>query len=102
MEGNTSFRLQGVNWRSKEALDCNGGLNPLQQYFNDGINIGPLEAMFTKVSTSIPQISSISSGFVIHLDVSLTSVLLILYFQCLIEDASCHQVKSHSKIYVRR
>lgn len=42
--------MQGVNWRSKEALDCNGGLNPLQQNFNDGINIGPLEAMFTKVN----------------------------------------------------
>ena len=30
-------------------MDCNGGLNPLQQDFNDGINVGPLEAMFTKV-----------------------------------------------------
>ena len=43
---------QGVNWRSKEALDCNGGLDPLQQNFNDGINVGPLEAMFTKARLS--------------------------------------------------
>ena len=45
--------LQGVNWRSKEALDCNSGLNPIQYHFNDGINVGPLEAMFTKVQPAV-------------------------------------------------
>ena len=44
------LRYQGVNWRSKEALDCNAGLNPIQNNFNDGINVDPLEVMFIKVS----------------------------------------------------
>lgn len=44
-----NFQMQGVNWRSKDALDCNGGLNPIQNNFNDGINVDALETLFVKV-----------------------------------------------------
>ena len=43
--------FQGVNWRSMDALDCNAGLNPVPEGFNDGINLDPLEVLFVKVSS---------------------------------------------------
>ena len=46
-----------------DALDCNAGLNPIPQGFNDGINLDPLEVMFVKVrlhASSLRQLLTIA------------------------------------------
>lgn len=35
-----------------QGLQCNGGLNPLQPSFNDGIDVNPFEVLFIKVKES--------------------------------------------------
>lgn len=51
------IRYQGVDWRDTDVTDpkhpCNGGLNPLQPKFNDGVDVSPLEAMFVKVKSAM-------------------------------------------------
>ncbi|GAB4813085.1 hypothetical protein N2152v2_000131 [Parachlorella kessleri] len=47
------LRYQGLDWRDPSVAVCNGGANPLQPGFNDGITVDPLEIMFIKVKASM-------------------------------------------------
>lgn len=47
------LRYQGLDWRHPALVHCNGGSNPLQPGFNDGITVEPLEVMFVKVKESM-------------------------------------------------
>ena len=42
-----------MDWRDVRAAACNGGRNPIQQNFYDGINADPLEVLFIKVKGSM-------------------------------------------------
>ena len=57
--------MQGVDWSAasktvkadrdgdSQHRPCNGGMNPIQPGFNDGISIEPMEVMFVKVKAAM-------------------------------------------------
>ncbi|KAK9808001.1 hypothetical protein WJX73_002333 [Symbiochloris irregularis] len=47
------LRYQGLDWRDSQSNACNGGLNPIQWGFYDGIDVNPLEVLFIKVKKSM-------------------------------------------------
>ena len=51
------LRYQGVvDWSQRDiGTSCNGAMNPLQPGFNDELTVGPLEAMFVKVKSSMAE-----------------------------------------------
>lgn len=47
--GSLMLRYQGVDFREESKWNCNQRISPLYEHMYDGININPLEVMFTKV-----------------------------------------------------
>ncbi len=38
-----------MDWRDKRNHNCNGRWNPTGTFYNDGLDVDPLEVMFVKV-----------------------------------------------------